>query len=61
TLKPFLTSTSSPLTHQMKRQLDDLLARDRNSPNLWKSHAWSQRVRSCSACSCSNSALFPYG
>ncbi|KAI9533492.1 hypothetical protein NQZ68_022622 [Dissostichus eleginoides] len=36
-----LTST----THQMKRQLDDLLARDRNSPSLWKSHAWSQRPK----------------
>ncbi|KAI4812933.1 hypothetical protein KUCAC02_024295, partial [Chaenocephalus aceratus] len=58
--EPFLTS--SPLTQQMKQQqLDDLLARDRNSPNPWKSHARSQRARSRSACSCSNSALFPYG
>lgn len=47
----------------MKRLLNDLLVKTEtpNSANLLQSHACSQRVRACSACSCSNSSLFPYG
>lgn len=43
------------MTHQMKWRLNDLLA------EIETPRACSQRVRACSACSCSNSALFPYG
>lgn len=42
-------------TQQMKWRLNDLLA------EIETPRACSQRVRACSACSCSNSALFPYG
>lgn len=46
----------------MKLLLNDLWAWTRNSPNLlqWR-RACSPKVRVRSACSCSNSAVFPYG
>lgn len=58
-LQPFLFSSSSP-SHPLN-DAQQHVSQDRTSPNLLRSRVCSQRVSSFPACSCSNSALFPFG
>lgn len=60
-LKPSLTSSSSPPHSTQWKAAQWSVGWDWNSLNLLQSHAFIPRVWACSACSCSNIAVFPYG